>query len=251
MLKLSVVIITKNEELNIERCVDSVKAIADEIVVVDSFSTDGTVEICNRLGVTIIQHAFAGYIEQKNYALIHTTHPIVLSLDADEALSPLLTNSILNAKNDWTADGYTMNRLTNYCGKWIYHCGWYPDKKLRLFDKTKGKWAGANPHDILIMNEGATNMHLKGDILHYSYNSVSEHILQANNFTTIAAQSAFQNDKKSNVLKIIFSPVVKFIKSYFFQLGILDGFYGFLICKISAQATFYKYVKLWMLQHKK
>ena len=149
------------------------------------------------------------------------------------------------------ADGFTMNRLSNYCGKWIHHCGWYPDRKLRLFDKTKGKWAGVNPHDRLVMNNGATTKHLTGDIFHYSYNSVSEHILQANHFTNIAAQAAFEGGKKSNVLKILFNPCVKFVKSYFFQLGCLDGFYGFIVCKISAQATFYKYVKLWMLQRKK
>lgn len=141
-IKLSAVIITYNEEDNIERCLESLEKTADEILVVDSFSSDRTAEICKSKGVEFIQHSFEGHIEQKNYALSRASNDYVLSLDADEALSDKLIQSIRAAKQNWSTNGYSVNRLTNYCGKWIRHCGWYPDKKIRLWDKRKGTWGG-------------------------------------------------------------------------------------------------------------
>ena len=139
-VKLSVVIITFNEERDIERCLKSVETVADEIVVVDSYSTDRTEEICKIYKARFIQHSFAGHIEQKNWAIGQASHPHILSLDSDEALDETLRQSILNAKENWQGAGYTMNRMTNYCGKWIRHCGWYPDQKLRLWESNKGRW---------------------------------------------------------------------------------------------------------------
>ncbi|MCD4744835.1 MAG: hypothetical protein K8R58_00885, partial [Bacteroidales bacterium] len=147
--------------------------------------------------------------------------------------------------------GYKMNRLSNYCGKWIKHCSWYPDTKLRLWDSTKGKWGGRNPHDKLEMEKNAKICHLKGDLFHYTYYSISEHVAQANKFTDITAENAFLDGKKSNYLKIIFKPIIKFLRDYFFNLGFLDGYYGFIICQISANATFLKYIKLKQLQQRK
>ena len=155
MPKLSVVIITFNEERNIGRCIESVREVADEIVVVDSFSTDKTRAICEKHGVNFIEHAFDGHIQQKNFAITQAKFPHQLSLDADEALSEDLKTEILKIKNDWRYDSYRMNRLTNYCGKWIHHCGWYPDTKLRLYDSTKGVWGGVNPHDKFELNPGS------------------------------------------------------------------------------------------------
>src|SRR3990172_2864038 len=184
MVQLSVVIITFNEEKNIGRCLDSVKTIADEIVVLDSFSTDKTEELCKAKGARFFQHKFDGHIEQKNRAITFAKFPYILSLDADEALSEELKKSILEIKNNFSADGYYMNRLTNYCGQWIYHCGWYPDKKLRLWDSRKGKWGGINPHDKyeLFTSDTAARF-LTGNILHYSYYSVEEHYVQAQKFS--------------------------------------------------------------------
>ena len=143
LLPLSAVIITKNEEKNIARCLGFfIKIVADEIVVVDSYSTDKTEEICLNYNVRFIKHHFEGHIEQKNYALSQATYQHVISLDADEALDEEMQNSVLEVKKDWSFDGYTMNRLTNYCGKWIWHGNWYPDTKLRLWDKSKGQWGG-------------------------------------------------------------------------------------------------------------
>lgn len=250
MSEISVVIITLNEEKNIERCIQSIVDIADEIVVVDSFSTDKTEEICKRYDVRFIKHAFAGYIEQKNWALSQTSYVYVLSIDADEALSDQLKLSIQQIKNDFQFDGYQFNRMTNYCGKWIMHSGWYPDRKLRLVNKRLVSWTGINPHDKLEMKPGSRIHHLKGDLLHYSYYSISQHVAQANHFSDITARMLHAKGKKSFIFNILFNPCLKFVRDYFINLGFLDGYYGYVICRISAHATFLKYIKLKQLGKK-
>ncbi len=245
MIKLSVVIITFNEERNIAHCIDSVMGLADDIVVVDSFSKDKTKEICLQKKVNFIEHVFEGHIQQKNWAITQAKYSMILSLDADEALDETLKKSILEAKMNWKKDGYYMNRLTNYCGHWVKHCGWYPDKKLRLWDSAKGSWGGINPHDKYEMFAGdQTTGYLKGDILHYSYNSVNDHIKQIAYFTDIASQALFDKGYKPSFIKLYVSPAAKFIESYFLKLGFLDGKYGFEICKNSAWFTYLKYHKL-------
>ncbi|HYG50243.1 MAG TPA: glycosyltransferase family 2 protein [Flavobacteriales bacterium] len=249
MIKLSVVIITFNEEHNIGRCLESVKDIADEVVVLDSFSTDKTEEICRSYGVQFAQHAFDGHIQQKNRAITYASNPYVLSLDADEAIDQTLQKSILEVKNNWRYDAYSMNRLTNYCGKWIRHGGWYPDRKLRLWDSRKGAWGGTNPHDKYeLFDKNAPTGHLKGDILHYSFYSADDHYRQAAYFSDIAAKAMFKEGRRSNFFMIWFSPVVKFVKDYIFKGGFLDGKAGYQIAKISAIYTRNKYRQLKKLQ---
>lgn len=249
-IPLSVVIITYNEEKNISRCIESVEKIADEILIVDSFSTDSTKEICVRKKVKFIEHSFAGHIQQKNFAVTQATHDYILSLDADEALSEELKQSIFQVKQNWQHDAYEMNRLTNYCGKWIRHTDWYPDRKIRLFDRKKAKWGGINPHDKIVLAEDAKYILLQGDILHYSYHSINQHVSQLNYFTDIGARMAFEQNKRSGNCKILFSPVIKFFKSYIVRRGFLDGYYGFIVCAISSFASFLKYVKLKELYRK-
>lgn len=245
MVKISAVIITYNEERNIERCLTSLQAVVDEIVIVDSFSKDKTEEICSRFNVKFVQHAFDGHIEQKNWAITQATYPHILSLDADEALDDRLKSAILKVKENWTHEGYSMNRLTNYCGKWIHHCGWYPDTKLRLWDSRKGEWGGDNPHDKYeFFDKNEPTKQLEGDILHYSYYTREDHYKQVTYFTDILAKAQFLKGKKAPFIVLIFSPVVKFIKDYFIKKGFLDGKAGFTICRISAYATFVKYKKL-------
>jgi glycosyltransferase involved in cell wall biosynthesis len=251
MPQISVVIIAFNEEKNIGRCLDSVKDIADEIVVLDSGSTDRTKEICLSKGVNFCEHPFDGHIEQKNRAITYAKFPHILSLDADEALDDTLRKSILEVKNNWVKDGYYMNRLTNYCGHWVKHCNWYPDKKLRLWDSRKGKWGGTNPHDKFEMKERDNAGHLKGDILHYSYYSVDDHYKQVEYFTTIASKAFFEQGKKANFFKLWINPIAKFIDHYVLHLGFLDGSAGFSISKISAYATYLKYKKLCNLYNAK
>ena len=248
MPEISVVIITFNEEKNIARCLQSVKDIADDIVVLDSYSTDRTEAICKASGARFFQHKFDGHIEQKNRAIGYALHPFVFSIDADEAVSAELKESIISAKKNWKGEGYYMNRLTNYCGQWIRHSGWYPDRKLRLWNSEKGKWTGTNPHDKFEMQEGdKVTSRLKGDLLHYSYYSIEEHYRQAEYFSTIAAKAYLEKGKRSGYLNLFINPAVKFIRNYFLKLGILDGANGFTICKITAFETYLKYKKLLQL----
>jgi glycosyltransferase involved in cell wall biosynthesis len=249
MVQLSVVIITKNEARNIGRCLDSVKEIADEIIVVDSFSTDKTEQICKEKGAIFMQHPFEGHIEQKRYATQQAHFQYILSLDADEALDEILQKEISALKTNWNCDGYTFNRMTNYCGTWIKHGDWYPDVQLRLWDKTKGQWGGTNPHDRFVMNEKMTTKHLKGNILHYSYYTVEGHISQMNFFTSILSKEYFKKGKKATWLKIFISPLFTFIRGYIFRLGFLDGYHGFVVNLISAHATFIKYIKVKELEN--
>ncbi|MDD3877553.1 MAG: glycosyltransferase family 2 protein [Bacteroidales bacterium] len=251
MNKISAVIITFNEEKNIGRCIDSLLDVADDIVVVDSFSTDKTKEICAKKMVRFVEHSFEGHIEQKNFAITQALYPFVLSLDADEALSDDLKLSILEVKAQTNYDGYTMNRLTNYCGQWIKHCGWYPDRKLRLWNSCKGQWGGINPHDKFIMEKGSTISHLKGDLLHFSYYTVADHFKQIEKFSSIGAEALFKKGEKSNFFKCYAHAIIRFIKAYFFNFGFLDGRKGFIICKNSAYANFLKYKKLQKLNKQK
>lgn len=246
---LSVAIITYNEEQNIARCLESVSGIADEIVVVDSFSTDRTEEICRQYNVRFIKNKFPGHIEQKNIAKDACSNELVLSLDADEALSAELKTEIKKIKeNGASADGYQFNRLTFYVGIPVRHCGWYPDKSLRLWKKQRGKWGGNNPHDKFFMSEGASVDYLKGDLLHYSFHSIDQHLDQVNKFSTISAKSKFAKHKRSSVAKMIIAPFIRFVRMYFLQCGFLDGFTGLLVSAISAHAVFLKYAKLFQMQ---
>lgn len=241
MVQISAVIITFNEEHNIGRCLDSLTGIADDVVVLDSFSRDRTEAICREKGARFIQHAFEGHIEQKNRALDQAIHPIVLCLDADEALSEALRASVLEVKKNWQHDGYTMNRLTNYCGRWIRHSGWYPDRKLRLFDRRLGRWGGTNPHDKVELRAGSSEGFLPGDLLHYSYYTVGEHFERARKYAAIAANAKRTEGKRGLWLQVIFSPIAKFIRNYFIKFGFLDGREGLMIAYISALETFWKY----------
>jgi glycosyltransferase involved in cell wall biosynthesis len=206
MGKISVAIITFNEEKNIARCLESIIQVADEIIVVDSYSTDNTQEICLRYNAQFTQHPFEGHVQQKNYAISQCSHDYILSLDADEALDETLQKEIKKIKNQFIADGYKFNRLTNYAGFWVRHCGWYPDTKVRLFKKDKAKWGGDNPHDILIFDNNSKINKISGDLLHYSYDSISDHINQTNKFTSIAAKASFEKGVRSNMFKNHHSP---------------------------------------------
>ncbi len=245
---LSAVIITFNEERNIGRCLDSLAGVADEVVVVDSYSTDRTQLICLDKGARFVQHQFEGHIEQKNVALGQASYPYVLSLDADEALSDTLRASILEAKSDWQFDAWAMNRLTNYCGQWIWHSGWYPDRKVRLFDRRLGQWGGMNPHDKVEMQPGCVVGRLKGDLLHYSYYSEQEHYERAGRYAVIAARAMYARGRRGQWWRVLFSPVFKFIRNYFFRLGFLDGRAGWVICRIAAQETYWKYRALMQME---
>jgi glycosyltransferase involved in cell wall biosynthesis len=245
MIKLSGVIITYNEEKNIEKCLLSLLPVVNEIVVVDSFSTDSTKSICQKYNVRFIEQPFLGYIEQKNFALTQASNDYIVSLDGDEALSETLQKSILELKNNWTLNGYYSNRFNNFCGQWIKYSDWYPNKKLRVFDRRKAQWKGINPHDNIVLNNTDDKTgYLKGDILHWTYQTYSEFNLKTEHFSSISAKAYFDLGKKAPFWKIVLNPIWAFIKSYVFRLGFLDGLNGIVICVQTANITFLKYTKL-------
>lgn len=251
-VKLSVVIITFNEQQNIEDCLKSVLKVADEIVVVDSFSTDQTKNICEKYSVRFMENAFAGHIQQKNFAMQQATYDVVLSLDADERLDERLIRDVLEVKSNFAADGYRVNRLNNYCGKFVHFGEWNPDWKIRLWDRRKGAWGGENPHDKVIMKPGSNVKKLKGRLLHFTYRNPTDHFLQMHKFSEIAANEAFKKGKRTNfIIHQIFYPYFIFMKVYFFKLGFLDGATGFILALHAAYYRFLKYAKLRYLNSKR
>ncbi len=243
MIKLSGVIITFNEARNIEKCLQSLINVVDEIVVVDSFSADDTKSICSKYNVKFIEQEFLGYVEQKNFALTQTSHNFIVSLDGDEALSETLQKSIIELKSNWKYDGYYCNRFNNFCGQWIKYSDWYPNKKLRVFDKRKAQWRGYKIHEYIKINKNKKGF-LKGDILHRTYQSYSEFNLKTEYFSSISARSYYDLGKKAPFWKIIFNPTWAFFKAYFLRFGFLDGLNGLVICIQTANITFLKYIKL-------
>jgi glycosyltransferase involved in cell wall biosynthesis len=240
---ISAVIIAKNEERNIGRCIDSLSGVADEIIVIDSYSEDNTPAICQSHNIRLIQHQWMGYAETKNFGISHASFSYILSLDADEALSDELREEIRTFKREgFSADAFILNRLTNYCGKWIRHCGWYPDYKIRLWRKEMGKWKGLIHEEVELLPDSSVKS-IKGNLLHFSYYSINEHIEQMIRFTDLMAEEIFHKGKRISIFKVIFSPLVKFVKSYIMRGGFRDGFYGLVISILSAMASFLKYAK--------
>ncbi len=242
--KLSVAIITYNEEKNLKRCLESINGLWNELIIVDSGSVDGTKTIAEAYGAKFIHHDFEGHIQQKNFALDQCQYDMVLSLDADEVLSADLKSKVQELKQKKDRGFFVFNRMTNYRGHWIKHSGWYPDKKLRLFDRNQAKWGGKNPHDIVEVDPEIKVEKINLDILHYSFPDLGSHIKQIDFFTRIMAKEMVERGKRPSLFKELFSPAFKFFQSYFLQLGFLDGYAGFQVCRISAFATYMKYSRL-------
>jgi len=240
-MQLSVIIITYNEERNIGRCLDSLIDIADDILVVDSFSTDRTEEICKQNGVRFIQRKFDGYGNQKSFATEQAEFDYVLSLDADEALSPKLREAIRHEKQNWSNHCYSFNIRNHYCGKPIRYCGWYPDKHIRLFNRDFTNWTKKEVHESIKISNKKDVKHLSGDLLHYTCASIAEHQEKERKYARINADILVK--KKEPILWI--TPYIKgtfrFFKTYILKLGVLDGYYGLVISKTLAKSSFYKY----------
>jgi glycosyltransferase involved in cell wall biosynthesis len=244
MPKISAVIITFNEELFIEKCLASLEGIADEIIVVDSFSTDATEEVCKKFNVKFVKHAFEGFRDQKNYALSLATHRTILSLDADEALSDELRQSILEVKGNWKYEGYLFNRRNNYCGTWIRFSEWYPDRQLRLFHSDQGHWGELNLHEKFIVGHGAKVGRLKGDLLHWPFTSYQDHSDKMKKYAKIGAEEFYKAGKKANFFTPYIHLIWGFFRSYIVKGGFMDGHNGWLICSLYAKASFSKYKQL-------
>lgn len=242
MTKLSVVIITLNEEHCITRCIDSVRAIADEIVLLDSFSTDNTAAIAEQIGAKVVQQKFEGYTLQKQRAVALAQNDFVFSIDADEVVSNELCESILAEKqNGFTFDAYEMNRLNFVGERAVKTCGWYPDAKIRIWNRTKGGWQGGKVHEQLVMNKNTSIKKLEGDLWHYTYADMQALKTQQEKFARLAAEDLKQKSLSYLLPKMIFSSGFKFLRSYFLKRGFTDGALGFAICYEQARGVFLKY----------
>ena len=246
MPAFSATIITHNESANIARVIRSLAG-ADEIVVVDSDSTDDTRQIATGLGARVVTHAFEGFAAQKNFSSEQAQHDWVLSLDADEELDSQAQAALLEWKRtEPSAAGYQFARRAQYLGRWIGRSGWYPDFKLRLFDRRRGSWQGAFVHESVVVNGPVAT--LPGEILHFTCNSLEEHRQRIEFYTDLAAKEMFERNEKVNILRRTLAPPWIFLNTYLFRLGVLDGEQGFLIAKMAAHYVRRKYAKLKALQ---
>jgi glycosyltransferase involved in cell wall biosynthesis len=236
MRKLSVVIITFNEEQNIKRCLESLYEIADDIVVLDAYSTDHTEAVCFKYKVNFVQKDWQGYSAARNYANSLALYDFILTIDADEVLSKELTLEIAALKKMQNTNAYKFNRLTDFCGKWIKHSGWFPDWKIRVFDRRTARWEGL-VHEHLVFDKGVKIERLKGLCWHYSYSNLAQFESKTIQYAKLTAQSDFQNGKRKSFYGLYIKPIIKFIICYIFKLGFLDGAEGLLIAKMTARAV--------------
>lgn len=244
-MKISAAIITYNEERNIARAIESLRC-CDEILVVDSGSADRTVELAQKLGARVVEGAWRGYSSQKNFAAAEARHDWILSLDADEALSEALEGEIWSLKKKGPEyDAYTVPRLAQYLGKWILHSGWYPDRKIRLYNRNKARWTGDFVHEKLQV-EGHVG-HLQSNLLHFTCDSLAEHVKTMDRYTTLAAEELVAQKTKIWWGKLVFDPAWTFLRTYVVQRGFLDGFEGLIIAYMAAFYTFLKYAKARMM----
>tara|TARA_R110002072_G_scaffold226960_3_gene383889 strand:+ start:31451 stop:32206 length:756 start_codon:yes stop_codon:yes gene_type:complete len=243
-MKISATIITFNEERNIERCIASLEGVADEIIVLDSFSTDDTETICKGLNVQFRQRTWEGYSASKNHLNSLAQYDYILSIDADEALDEELKQAILEIKKREDPEIYSLNRMTNYCGKWIEHSGWYPDVKIRLFPNEGSYWNGEYVHEELVYPINLEIVQLRGHLSHYSYYDYKDHRQRADKYSTLTAMKMNKAGKKASAMKPFLSGLARFVSMFFVKRGFLDGWKGFKIAQISAQSNVFKYKEL-------
>ncbi|EMY12723.1 glycosyltransferase, group 2 family protein [Leptospira weilii str. Ecochallenge] len=249
--KLSVAIITYNEERNIRDCIESCLNVADEIVILDSISTDKTEKISKSFpSVRFYKQRFKGHVEQKNDVISLCKYEWILSLDADERISPELENSILTFKRkpDDDINGFQVSRLTYHLGRFIRYSGWYPQYRYRIFRKGKAVWMGENPHDTISIEGNGSRIH--GDIIHYSFRDLTHQVNTINQFSSIVAYTRQRKGRRFSFFRTIYKPFSKFMETYFFKFGFLDGFPGWVIAVSSAYSTFLKDAKQYELEKK-
>jgi glycosyltransferase involved in cell wall biosynthesis len=244
MESISSIVICYNEERNIERCLKSVLPFSDEIVVVDSGSTDRTVDIARRYATSVISHEWMGYGRQKQYAMERSSRPWVFSIDADEEVSPGLCEEIQSL--DFSADGYEMPRKAWYLSRWVEHSGWYPGYILRLFRRGAGEITDEVVHECVSVSGRVSR--LKNDLYHYSYRDVAHHIQKMNEFTTLSARQMFEERRRAGVHNVALYPALEFFKVYVVKRGFMDGLAGLTISALHAYYVFLKYAKLYEMR---
>ena len=249
MFQLSACIITYNEEDNIARCLNSLQGLVDDIVVVDSHSKDNTIVIAEKMGARVFLRKFTGYGEQKFFAQEMAKNDWVLSIDADEEVSEKLVNKIKDVLKKPLHDAYTVNILTNYCGRWIYHCGWYPQPKIRLWNRKKASMLNDKVHEgIKLIDEKGSVGKLNANLNHYSVKTISQHLKKIEHYSEMGAKFDVERGKKCSLIKLFIAPKWQFFWEYFIRLGFLDGYQGFILCKNSSMASFVKYAKIRQMQ---
>ena len=248
---LSILVMTYNEEENLERCLRSVQGVGDELLVLDSYSTDSTVDIARRFGARVEQFPFDSYVQQKARLIQMADSNWVFTIDADEYLSEELKHSIKAARNEKSFDGYTSNRRNKIGDRWLNHGSWYPDRKIRLFDRRKVSIIGKDPHDIMQPMAGARIGHLKGDLMHLSDENISSRYVTLERHSSRAASALYSEGKTSSWWRMYFKPCFRFISSYIIRMGILDGYYGWIIAKSEAHYVWLREIKLWEMRRMK
>jgi len=242
-MEISAVIITYNEERRLEDALKSLAGVVSEIVVVDCSSTDETVKIARRFTDRVFERAWTNFADQKNFANGKAAHPWILSLDADERVSPELRKELLDLRTaEPDVDAFSIPRQVYYLGRWIRHSGWYPDRKLRLFRKTRAHWEGEYVHERLAFDGRAGK--LRGSIHHFTYRNIQEHLARINNFSDLGAQKLYARKKKARWYHLVLLPFFRFVRAYFWKRGFLDGFPGLVISVLTGYAVFVRYAKL-------
>jgi len=247
--KISACLTVGNEEKKIRRCLESLSWV-DEIVVVDSFSTDRTFEICKEYTSRVYQHEWLGYVGQKALIKKMATHPWIFFLDADEEVSPELRDNIIGefeGGNNRKYVGYEFPRKVYFLGSWVVHGDWWPDIKMRLYLKDKGVCTGREPHEHVVVDGPIKR--LSGSIYHYTYNDISDQVDTLNRFSTISSAGMLEDGRPFSTWDITFRPLFRFFKGYFMKRGFVDGRRGFVISVLTATGVFLKYAKLWELYH--
>ena len=246
--RLSATVITRNEGDRLAECLASL-AFCDELLVVDSFSDDDTVAVARRHGARVIERAFHGYREQKQFAVDAASHDWVLSLDADERVTAALRAEIERARDGGfaAATGYSMPRCTDYFGRMIRHGNWYPDRKLRLFDRRRGRWAGREVHEKVEV-DGAVQR-LDGEIEHYAYRDLGDQQRRLSRYARMMAEQMHAEGRRAGLRHLLVNPLWRFLRGYLLRGGFLDGWRGFAIAALDAHYVFDKFLRLWLLQH--
>jgi len=245
--RISACVITLNEEDRIDDCLASLD-FCDELVVVDSHSNDRTRERAATRGARVIERDWPGHVVQKEFAIRAAANDWVLCVDADERVTPQLRTEILALRAGGFPEhaGWSFPRKTFYLGRFIEHGLWYPDRQLRLFDRRRGKWGGQDPHDKVLL-DGSLGR-LRGDLLHYSYRNLDDHLRTIDRYTTIMAAGLFRRGRRASVLDLVTHPAARFVRSYFLKLGFLDGWRGLLVAYLAAHYARLKYAKLLVMQ---
>jgi glycosyltransferase involved in cell wall biosynthesis len=241
---ISVVLITLNEEKRLEAALKSVAGVASEIIVVDGQSTDGTVRVARKYTEHVFERKWAGFADQKNFANAKAASPWILSLDADERLSPELREELLALKSEGEPEcaGFSVPRRVFYLGRWIRHSGWYPDRKVRLFRRDKARWEGDYVHENLALDGPVEK--LRAPLHHFTYAGISDHLARINRFSDLGAQKLYAKRKKCRLVHLVGLPFGRFFKSYVLKLGFLDGFPGLVISVLNGYSIFVRYAKL-------